>query len=43
VGGEEQTHNLQTRLGAESGKAVGAAGDEQGVGLAHISIIAEIW
>jgi hypothetical protein len=40
--GEKQTHNLQPRLGAESRKAVGGAGNEEGIGLGHISIIAEI-
>src|SRR5271157_191613 len=42
MGGEKQTHDLQAWLGAESGKAVGATCDEEGVGLAHTSIIAEI-
>jgi hypothetical protein len=42
VSGEKQTHNLQAGLGAESGEAIGRAGNEECVGLGHISIIAEI-
>lgn len=42
VSGKQQTHDLQARLGPDSGKTVGATGDEEGVGLLHISIIAEI-
>jgi hypothetical protein len=42
VRGEQQTHNLQTGLGAESGEAIGRAGNEECIGLGHISIIAAI-
>jgi hypothetical protein len=42
VRGEEQAHNLQAGLGSESGEAVGRAGNEERIGLGHISIIAEI-
>jgi hypothetical protein len=42
VGGEEQAKNLEARFGAESGEAVGGARDEEGIGLLHISMIAEI-
>jgi hypothetical protein len=43
VSGKEQAENLESRLGAESGEAVGGAGDEERIGLAHSSIVAEIW
>jgi hypothetical protein len=42
VRGQKQTHNLQTGLGAESGEAIGRAGNKERIGLGHISIIAEI-
>ena len=42
MSGEEQTENLETGLGAKGGEAVGGAGNEKRIGLAHISIIAEI-
>jgi len=42
MSGKEQAENLEARLCAESGEAVGGAGDQEGIGLAHISIIAEI-
>jgi len=42
VGRKEQAENLQARLSAEGGEAVGGAGDEEWVGASHISIIAEI-
>jgi len=42
VGGKEQPENLEARLSAESGEAVGGAGDEERIGLTHSSIIAEI-
>ncbi len=42
VRGEQQAHNLQTRLSTESGEAIGRAGNEERIGLGHISIIAEI-
>jgi hypothetical protein len=42
VSGEEQAHNLQAGLGTESGEAVGRACDEEGIGLRHISISAEM-
>jgi hypothetical protein len=42
VRGEEQAHDLQPRLGAESREAVGGAGNEERIRLGHISIIAEI-
>jgi hypothetical protein len=40
--GEEETKNLQTRLSAESSKAVGGAGNENRVRVHHSSIFAEI-
>ena len=43
VRGEQQAHDLQARLGADGGKTVGAASDQQGIGFLHISMIAEIW
>jgi hypothetical protein len=43
VGCQEQPENLEAGLGAESGEAVGGAGDEERVGSLHISMIAEIW
>jgi hypothetical protein len=42
VRGEEQAHDLQPRLGAESRESVGGAGNEERIRLGHISIIAEI-
>src|SRR5258708_24638009 len=42
VRGKQQSHNLQPRLRANGGKAVGASGDYEWIGLLHISIIAEI-
>jgi len=47
--GEESTvggviaANLEAGLGAESGKAVRGARDEEGIRSLHISMIAEIW
>jgi hypothetical protein len=43
VGSEEEAQDLETRLRAEGGEALGGAGDEQRIGLAHVSIVAEIW
>src|SRR5690348_11592814 len=43
VSGEEQPQNLQARLRAKSREAVGGPSDDEGIGLAHISMIAEIW
>jgi hypothetical protein len=44
VSSKEQAENLEARLGAESGKAVGGAGDEEWIGFLHyISMFAEIW
>jgi hypothetical protein len=43
MSGKEQPENLEPKLGAESGEAVGGPGDQEGVGFAHSSIIAEIW
>jgi hypothetical protein len=43
VGGQEQAENLEARLGTKSREAVGGASDQEGIGLAHVSIIAEIW
>jgi hypothetical protein len=42
VSGEKTAHNLQARLGAESGEAVGTTGDEQWVGFANSSRFAEL-
>jgi len=42
VRGQKQTHNLQTGLGAESGEAIGRAGNQEWIGFGHNSIIAEI-
>jgi hypothetical protein len=50
VGGEQQLHDPQARLGSHGGKHVGVFGDlfggllrsEGGLGCSHISIIAEI-
>lgn len=42
MSGEEETHDLQARFGAESRKTVGTACDKKSVRLGHISIIAEI-
>jgi hypothetical protein len=42
VGRKQKAKNSQTRLGAESGKAVRGAGDENRIRSSHISIIAEI-
>ncbi len=39
---EEQANNLQSRFCAESGEAVGGAGDEEGIRFGNISIVAEI-
>jgi hypothetical protein len=43
VSGKKETENLKARLRAKRGEAVGGACDEKGIGLPHISIIAEIW
>ena len=43
MSGKEQPENLETGLGAEGGKAVGGAGDQEWIRSAHNSIIAEIW
>jgi hypothetical protein len=43
MSGKEQPENLEARLSPESGEAVGGPGDQEGVGFAHSSIIAEIW
>src|SRR5215472_8828141 len=43
VSRKKQAHNLQSWLGADGGKAIGAAVNQEGVGLLHISMIAEIW
>jgi hypothetical protein len=43
MGGKEETKNLEAGLGAESGKAVGGARDEERIWSLHISMIAEIW
>jgi len=43
VSGKQQAHDLQSRLGANGGEAVGAAGDQERIRSLHISIIAEIW
>jgi len=42
VGRKEQAENLQARLSAERGEALGGAGNQEWVGATHISIIAEI-
>jgi hypothetical protein len=42
VGSEEEPKNPETRLRAQGGEAVGGAGNQQRVGLGHVSIIAEI-
>jgi len=42
VSGKQQPQNGQPRFGAERGKAVRRAGDQEWIGLLHISIIAEI-
>src|SRR5690242_4993130 len=39
---KKKADDLKTGFGAERGKAVGGAGDEEGIGPGHISIIAEI-
>jgi hypothetical protein len=39
---EEQANDLQAGLSAEGREAVGTAGNEERIGLGHISIIAEI-
>jgi hypothetical protein len=39
---KKETKDLQARLGAECGKEVSGAGDEDGVRLGHTSIFAEI-
>jgi hypothetical protein len=43
VSGEEKPQNLQARLRAKSGEAIGRPGDDERIGFAHISMIAEIW
>jgi tetratricopeptide (TPR) repeat protein len=42
MGGKEETENLEARLCAKSGKAVGGAGDKEWIWSLHISIFAEI-
>jgi hypothetical protein len=41
MSGKEEAENLESRLRAEGGEAVGEASDKKGIGLFHISIIAE--
>lgn len=43
MGGKEKAKNLEAGLGAESGEAVGGASNQERIGLAHVSILAEIW
>jgi hypothetical protein len=43
MGGKQEAENLEARLRAEGGEAVGGASDQKWIGLPHISIIAEIW
>jgi hypothetical protein len=43
MGSQEQAENLEAGLGAESGEAVGGAGNEEWIGPLHVSIFAEIW
>jgi hypothetical protein len=40
---KQEAENLEARLRAEGGEAVGGASNQQRIGLPHISIIAEIW
>jgi hypothetical protein len=42
MGGKQEAKNLEARLRAEGGEAVGGASDEKWVGLPHGSIFAEI-
>jgi hypothetical protein len=42
MGSQEQAKNLEAGLSAESGEAVGGAGDEEWIGSFHVSIFAEI-
>lgn len=42
MSGEKEPDDLQARLGAKRGEAVGGTGDEKRVGLPHDSIIVEI-
>jgi len=43
VRSKERAHDLQARLRAEGGKAVGGTGDQKWIGAtSHISTIAEI-
>jgi hypothetical protein len=42
MSGKEQAENLEARLRAEGGEAIGGAGNEERIGLAHNSIIAEL-
>jgi hypothetical protein len=43
MSGKEKAENLEAGLRAEGGETVGGAGNEERIGLAHISIIAETW
>jgi len=40
--GKEEAENLEARLRAEGGEAVGGASDQKRIGLLHTSIVAEI-
>jgi hypothetical protein len=40
--GEQQANNLQTGLGAEGTETFGRTSDQEGIGSAHISIVAEL-
>jgi len=42
MSGKEEAENLEARLRAEGGEAVGGASDEKRIGPLHISIVAEI-
>lgn len=42
MGGKQQANDLKPGLGAQGCKSVGASCDKEGIGFAHISIIAEI-
>jgi hypothetical protein len=42
MGGKQEAKNLEARLRAEGGEAVGGASDEKWIGLPHCSILAEI-
>jgi len=42
MGGKQEAKNLEARLRAEGGEAVGGASDEKWIGLPHCSIFAEI-